>query len=60
MATLKFSAPNWCQGLIIRAVGLDPSNTAIRQEDSDSIVVLEHKTRKEYIINKATGKVLEA
>lgn len=58
MATVKFTVPNWCQELIAKAVGLDPEGTVVRQEDDSSIVLLEHKTRKEYIINKITGAVI--
>ena len=58
MATAKFTVPNWCQELIARAVDLDPRGIAVRTEDEKSIVLLEHKTRKEYIVNKTTGQVI--
>lgn len=58
MATTKFTVPNWEQGLIAQAVGLDPGGIAVRADDDKTIVMLEHKTRKEYIVDKVTGKVL--
>ena len=58
MATAKFAVPNWCQELIARAVNLDPDGISVRMEDDSKIVLLEHRTRKEYIINKTTGTVV--
>lgn len=58
--TTKNSVPNWCQSLIAKAVGLDPGSIAVRLEDDMSIVLLEHKSRKEYIVNKTDGKVTMA
>jgi len=57
MATVKFADPNWSQKLIARAVGLDPASVVVRLDSDDTIVLLEHKTRAEYIVNKTTGKV---
>ena len=56
---VKFYVPNWVQKLVAKAVGLDPSGVAVRMDDDDTIVLLDHKTRKEYIIDKATGNVVE-
>ena len=57
MAAAKFTVPNWYQELITRAVNLDPDGVSVRMEDDSKIVLLEHRTRKEYIVIKATGKV---
>ena len=59
MATVKYSVPNWCQQLIVKAVGLDPRGVAVKLDGEDFVVILEHKTRKEYLINKSTGNVVE-
>lgn len=60
MATAKFTVPNWNQKLIAVAVNLDPDGVSVRMEDDSKICFLEHKTRNEYIVNKATGKVTVA
>ena len=60
MSTVKLTVPNWCQRLIASAVGLDPEAIVVRVDSDDTIVMMDHKTRNEYIINKATGKVVEA
>lgn len=60
MATMKFTVPNWAQALIVRAINLDANGISVRLEDDRIIVLLEHKTGVEYIVNKATGKVVVA
>lgn len=59
MATKKFSVPNWSQALIASAVGLDPKGVAVSFEDDSKIDFLHHKTRHEFLVNKATGDVIE-
>lgn len=59
MATVRFSAPNWGQTVIAKAARLDPDGVVVRSEDENRIVFLENKTRKEYIVNKITGSVIE-
>ena len=60
MSTVKFSEPNWAQKLIAKAIGLEPAEIVVRTDSEDMIVLLAHKTRVEYIVNKVTGKVTEA
>ena len=60
MSTVKFTDLNWYQRLMAQAVGLDPAGCVVRLESEDMIVYLEHKSRMEYIVNKTTGKVIEA
>lgn len=60
MSTVKFTVPNWGQGLIAKAVNLDPDGIVVRMEDDSKICFLEHKTQKEYIVNKSTGNVVVA
>ena len=60
MATTKFTVPNWGQELIARAVNLEPDGIVVRMEDDRLICFLEHKTQKEYIVNKSTGDVVVA
>ena len=57
MAAMRFSIPNWGQAAIAKAVLLDPKEVVVRMENDVSICFLELRTRKEYIVNKNTGKV---
>lgn len=57
MAAMRFSDPNWGQAAIARAALLDPKEVVVRMENDISICFLELRTRKEYIVNKSTGKV---
>ena len=59
MATVRFSVPNWGQTVIAKAARLDPDGVVVRAEDESRIVFLENKSRKEYIVNKITGTVIE-
>ena len=59
MATICFSVPNWGQAIIASAVKLDPDDVVVRTEDETRIVFLESRTRKEYIVNKVTGVVIQ-
>lgn len=59
MATVRFSVPNWGQTAIAKAARLDPDGVVVRAEDESRIVFLENKSRKEYIVNKITGSVIE-
>jgi len=58
MATVKFQVPNWAQAAMAEKIGLDPEGLAVRMEDDTAICYLEHKTRKEYLLDKKTGKVI--
>lgn len=59
MATVKFTVPNWAQTQIAKAINLDPDNVVVRNEDDQSICFLQHKPRKEFLVNKTTGHVIE-
>ena len=59
MAAMRFSIPNWGQAAIAKAVLLDPKEVVVRSENEGSIVFLELSSRREYIVNKITGKVTE-
>ena len=59
MATVKFTVPNWVQTQIAKAVNLDPDKVVVRNESEDSICFLQHMPRKEFIVNKVTGHVIE-
>lgn len=57
MATTNLSVPNWMQKLVAQAVGLE-GNITVRMEDDTRIVFQTHiPDRKEYSVNKLTGKV---
>lgn len=58
MPNAKFTCPNWAQALIARTINLDPEGITVRREDERNIVFLEYSSRKEYIVNKETGKVV--
>ena len=59
MATVRFTVPNWGQALIASAAKLDPKNVVVRNEDDRNICFLQHKPRKEFLVDKVTGNVLE-
>lgn len=59
MATKKYTVPNWGQATIARAVGLEPQKVAVRMEDETLIVFLQYMPRKEFFVNKKTGKVTQ-
>lgn len=59
MATVKFTVPNWGQAQIAKAVNLDPDKVVVRNENEDSICFLQHMPRKEFLVNKVTGHVIE-
>ena len=59
MSTVKFTVPNWVQAQIAKAINLDPDNVVVRNEDDQSIYFLQYKPRKEFLVNKATGHVIE-
>ena len=60
MATTKFTDPNWAQKLIAVAVQLEPEDVSVRAEDDRSIVFLRHTDRREFLVSKTTGKVIES
>ena len=60
MATEKFAPPNWIQSIAAREVGISPEEAVVRMEDDTRIVFLEHKTRREIMVNKNTGRVVVA
>ena len=60
MKTDKFTVPNWMQSRVAESIGLKPSQVVVRMEYESRIVFQVHKTRKEYNVNKATGKVIES
>lgn len=45
--------------MIARAVLLNPNELVVRSENEVNICFLELRSRKEYIVNKSTGKVTE-
>ena len=59
MATKKFAVPNWTQALIARGIGLDPDKVVVRHEDDRNITFLQHMPRKEFLVSKADGSVIE-
>ncbi len=59
MAASKFTVPNWGQAQLAKCVGLDPGKMVVSLENDQLIVFLQHMPRKEYILNKVTGKVQE-
>ena len=59
MATTRFSVPNWAQALIAVAANLDPDGVVVRSEDDTNICFLQHMPRKEFIVHKPTGKIVE-
>lgn len=59
MATVKFTVPNWGQAQLAKAANLDPDKVVVRSEDDNSICFLQHMPRKEFIVNKVTGHVIE-
>ena len=60
MATTKFTVPNWSQKLIAVAANLKPDDLCVRTEDDRTIVFLRHTDRREFLINKITGNVIES
>ena len=60
MATVRFSVPNWVQGVIAQAINLNPGDVVVRMDNETRIVFLESKTRKEYTVNKVTGVVTQS
>lgn len=59
MATKKFTVPNWAQALLARGIGLDPNEVVVRNEDDRHITFLQHMPRKEFLVSKSDGKVIE-
>lgn len=59
MAAKKFVVPNWAQALIARGIGLDPKEIMVRNEDDRHITFLQHMPRKEFLVSKADGHVIE-
>ena len=59
MSTVKFAIPNWSQAQLARAVNLDPGNVTVRNETDNNICFLQYKPRKEFLVDKITGKVIE-
>ena len=59
VAAKEFATPNWAQGVIAAAAGIAAEEIAVRMEDDTRIVFLVHKSRREIIVNKRTGKVME-
>lgn len=59
MATVKFTVPNWGQAQLAKAVNLDPDKLVVRNEDDRNICFLQHLPRKEFLVNKVTGDVIE-
>lgn len=56
---MKFTVPNWSQALIARSVGLDPDNVAVSHEDDRNISFLQYKPRREYLVCKTDGILIE-
>ena len=62
MAAANFSAPNWHQKLIAKAVGLEPRSVTVRIDNDQLICFVDHKSRprRELIVDKTTGEVTMA
>lgn len=60
MATVKCAVPNWGQAQLARAVNLDPNNLVVSHEDDRNISFLQHNPRKQILVNKITGQVIES
>ena len=59
MATTKFQVPNWSQAAMAEKLSLNPDELAVRLEDDKMICFLRHIDRKEFIVDKVTGRVTE-
>lgn len=59
MATAKFTVPNWSQAQLALAVNLEPKKIAVRNESDRSICFLQYDPRKEFLVDKTTGEVIE-
>lgn len=59
MSTKKYTVPNWAQSLMASAAGLDPDNVAVRFEDDTKIDFVQYMPRREFLVCKATGDVIE-
>ena len=57
MTSGKFTAPNWAQQRLADAIGLQGRSISIRMEDDARIVILDHKTHKEHVVQKKDGSV---
>ena len=62
MAAAKFTAPNWAQKVIIQAAGVNPRDVTVSGDCDTYISFTEHRQRhlprRDYIVDKITGKVL--
>lgn len=58
MTAGKFTVPDWGQSVIAAAARLDPKELSVCHENDVSIVFLEHKTGKRYLISKKNGTVI--
>lgn len=59
MSTMKFTVPNWGQSVLARAANLDPKKVVVRSENECNICFLQHMPRKEFLVDKVTGDVME-
>lgn len=58
VAAAKFSCPNWAQSAMAEKIGLNPKGISVRFEDDSKICYLDHKSRKEYLVDKTNGQVI--
>jgi hypothetical protein len=59
MAMNKFTVPNWAQKLIAVAAKLKPDDVSVVTENERLIVFLRHTDRREFLVEKTTGNVVE-
>ena len=60
MAAAKYTMPNWAQALIVQKINLPTETTVVCNENDENISFMDLKTRREYIVKKSTGQVVEA
>ena len=52
-----FAVPNWAQKVLTEQAGLQLVAPAVRLDNDIMLCLMDLKTRREYIIEKKTGKV---
>lgn len=60
MAAGKVTVPNWAQKLIAAAANLNTEDISVRIEDDRLIAFIRHTDRREILVNKVTGDVIES
>ena len=59
MADGKHLPPNWGQGVIATAAGVNSEDMVVEMEDDTHIVFMTHKSHRRFCVNKKTGNVVE-